>query len=146
MASEPLLSIFFVPVLFVGVWLLVSHSFATTSGWRFLAERYRATDKANGPEFRRQVYRMGDVPERGGVTILRVTPPGLYLFTFIPFRPFHPPLLVPWRVIARVDEGRTLGGRHWVGIELDGITVLRIGTKAFESLAPHIPPLTHAAA
>jgi len=131
------LSLIVLALSFPAVWLLVSHGFADTSGWRLLAERYRTTNRPDGPVLYWQVYRMGSLPD-SGITILSASPVGLYLSRVDLFRLFHPPLLIPWRTITKVAEGRTWWGRDWVDLELDAITVLRVGIKAVQTIALYV--------
>ena len=130
---------------FVAVWLFVNYSFAATSGWHLLAKRYRTTTSPHGPILEWQVYRMGSLQETG-ITILTTSPLGLHLSRVDLFRPFHPPLLIPWHTITKVTEGRTWWGRQWVQLDLDGITGLRVGIRALRAMAPYLPPVANAAA
>ena len=131
---------------FVVVWLLVNYGFATESSWRLLAERYRAASEPSGTSLHGQVYRMGNVSEGWGITVLSVSAAGLYLRRSGLFRPFHHPLLIPWQVISHAGAGRTWWGRDWHALELDAITVLRLSTRAFQIVAPYVGPPANAAA
>ncbi len=138
---------FLVPPFVVGIWLVVNRSLAAESGWTFLADRYGTTDHPDGAVIRGQVYRMGSVPEHNW-TKLTVSPVGLHVSASLFARPFHPPFLVPWHVMTKSAEGRGWGwwGRHWVEVELDAITTIRVGPRAFQAMAPYIPSPDHAAA
>lgn len=88
-------------VLFVG---------ARISGWHELAKHYASADRYAG----RWIAQLDDSGQEGGLEVslrhsvsdnaikLGADPRGLYLRMSLPFRPFHPPLFIPWRDIESV--------------------------------------------
>lgn len=88
-------------VLFVG---------ARISGWHKLAEHYASADRYEG----RWISQLDDSGKEGGLEVslrysvsenaikLGADARGLYLQMSLPFRPFHPPLFIPWRDIESV--------------------------------------------
>ena len=92
------------PFLFLAVFLLVMFLLSAMSGWRRLAHQYRAHGPA--PASRRYLCwgQMGPVYFRNCLTV-GGDERGLYLAVFLPFRLFHPPLLIPWSELhGRVQE------------------------------------------
>jgi hypothetical protein len=73
-----------------------------------------------------------------------VTPTGLALSIFFPFRLLSPPLFIPWRDVESVTEGRfpfvrcvTLRIRnHWSQIRVYGGNLSREVVRAFEEASP----------
>lgn len=125
-----------VPFFAVGLWLLISTSFAVTSGWVLLARQFRANFRPEGRKFRGQVKRMGFVPENR-VTHLIVSDHGLYLYASIPFRFMRPALLIPWSEVRVVRRVKTL---WWYTYDLDlgSITRLRVTRRAYDGLQVYV--------
>lgn len=100
-----LVAVLILGLLFVG---------ARISGWHELAKHYASADRYQG----RWISQPDDSGQEGGLEVslrhsvsenaikLGADPRGLYLQMSLPFRPFHPPLFVPWREIesAGVQE------------------------------------------
>jgi hypothetical protein len=63
-----------------------------------VAGRYRATDVPEGRRFRMQHIAFGWLGYNGCVTII-VSPDGVYLALWPPFRFSHPALLIPWSAL-----------------------------------------------
>lgn len=88
-------------VLFVG---------ARISGWHELAKHYASYDRYEG----RWISQLDDSGQEGGLEVslrhsvsenaikLGADSRGLYLQMSLPFRPFHPPLFIPWGDIKSV--------------------------------------------
>jgi hypothetical protein len=135
---------FWFPFAVLGLWTVGSFLAAEKSDWRLLARKYRAAARPEGQSFRRQVYRVGAVPE-SGVTQLVIAARGLYLAPLLPFRLGRPPMLVPWSAIVGVVSGRSWG-RRWYSLNIDGLTLIRVGAEAFEAMRVHVPTPRDAAA
>jgi hypothetical protein len=88
------------PVLFAGMWLLVSHSLAAMGGWRALAEVYPARSPFTGTRFRLRSARLGGHVNYNSCLTLGAGPAGLYLAVLPMFLVAHPPLLIPWSDIT----------------------------------------------
>ncbi|MFW6158813.1 MAG: hypothetical protein ACOC8E_05590 [Planctomycetota bacterium] len=86
------------PVFFVGMGLLILKVLSVVGGWSELAEAYHHPGAFHGKLYRLQSARFGFVNFSGCLTI-GVSERGLYLAPVIIFRPFHRPLLIPWREI-----------------------------------------------
>ena len=133
------------PFAFAGLWYFINFMLADRSGWRLLVRKYAADARPEGEVFRRQVYKFGDGPENG-VTKIIVSRGGLYLTPFFPFRAGRAPLLIPWRAVTGVVHGQTLWGRDWYNLDVDAVTLIRVGPKAFAAMSGYLPPPTEAAA
>src|SRR5919198_5653126 len=103
------------PVIFGGGWIGISLLLSWISGWRALAERYRATQRCTGVRFwmKSAAMRWG-VGYRSSVNF-GVDSSGLFLSVFPLFRAGHPPLLIPWADISFSRE------RGWLfdGVRLE---------------------------
>jgi hypothetical protein len=82
---------------FVVMWVVVCYLLSIFGGWRMLAERYRSTGNvAAAYAWRGQsgTLRLG-LYYRGCLTI-ETSSEGLRLRVFLPIRPGHAPLFIPW--------------------------------------------------
>jgi hypothetical protein len=95
------------PFFFVAVWFFSLGMIANTSGWAALARKYRCDSSFLGPCKGWTWARIGYASYKGCMWI-GASADGLYLKTgpLFFFRPFHPPLLIPWRDIVSVEEGK----------------------------------------
>ena len=130
------------PFLFVGGWVFVSWLIAKMGGWSRLAEAYRCTNAFEGSSFRCQ---SGGVGKASYSNILTVggDNDGLYLALLFLFRPFHPPLYIPWSEIAmEAKEEKALFFRYRCVIltfaSAPGVT-LKLKAKLLEKLLKRIP-------
>lgn len=98
------------PFFFVGMWLLVL-AILGTMGWSGLARRFPADER---PTDGRAVWgtslRMGSFAgtSYGGCVNLRVGSSGIRFSVWLPFRPFHPPIFLPWSAVESCEERRIL--------------------------------------
>jgi hypothetical protein len=78
------------------IWILVVFLVARLSGWRELADAYPLSTDFTGRklQFQSANFRWGS--NYTGIVQIGADPQGLYLSVFIPFRPGHPPIFVPW--------------------------------------------------
>src|SRR5262245_35744073 len=75
------------------------------SGWWALARAYRHHGHFDGKRRRFRSVRLG-WSNYGGVVTVGTNSEGLYLALFLPFRPGHPPLFIPWAAVsAEVVKG-----------------------------------------
>ncbi|MHC2069269.1 hypothetical protein ACYFX5_17490 [Bremerella sp. T1] len=131
-----LLFLFFVAiVLFISFVLLV---IATLGDWGQLATRFRASDAPKGKYFYCQTAGVGDGSYRGMLTV-GVTEEGLYLAVLLPFRLFHPPLLIPWKEITHVHESHFLAWRNcYLGIGYPEWASIVVYNDVVEAIRPHL--------
>ncbi len=102
-----------------------------------LADRFRAVEKPQGRKIISEVKSCGVVPENR-VTHLIASPAGLYIYASVLFRFLHPPLLIPWPLIAKAKEIKTI---WWSRYEYDlnsvtSIIVTRWAHEIIESVRP----------
>jgi hypothetical protein len=88
---------FFYGLFWIGLLELLSR----LGGWKRGAARYRATDAPQGRRFRMQHIAFGWLDYNGCVTII-VSPDGVYLSLWPPFRLSHPALLIPWSALHAI--------------------------------------------
>lgn len=125
-------------LLFIGGLLFaIDGLFSTISGWRRLASRFRASETPSGPRIRRQVVKMGSVPE-AGVTHMVPSAQGLYLWAGPRYRLFRPPLLIPWTAVSTIGDHRTLCWKRY-DLNLADVTTIRISQRAYEILRQFLP-------
>ena len=94
------LPIEFFPVLFVPMWVLVCLLVARIGGWSLLAEIYRSSEPFEGSKWRFQSAQMRWWMNYNNCLTVGTNSRGLYLATFLLFRPGHPPLFVPWTDVS----------------------------------------------
>jgi hypothetical protein len=92
----------FVPFL-AGLWLGVLHLLSALGGWRALASRYAAGAMPAGERFAFRSAHLGGV-SYGACLRITAGPGGLGLAVLPPFRPGHPPLVVPWPDVRAESE------------------------------------------
>jgi hypothetical protein len=93
------------PLLFAGLWFLMSQFFAFVGGWRELARSYRAVGEPRGETYSSRSARLGAVDYRSCVRFV-AGPLGLFVSLLFLFRSGRDPLFVPWQgVSAAVHHG-----------------------------------------
>ncbi len=80
------------------------------SGWALLAKRHAAGDIAEGTELPVDELTVGHSTYRGPALRVLATAAGLALVPHVAFRRRHPPLLLPWTVMASLPI--PAGARH----------------------------------
>lgn len=115
----------FVGFALVGCFTLLVLAFL--GDWGILAKSFRAREKPRGKYFYLRSSAVGMVGYRRMLTV-GVTDKGLYLSVLFPFRPLHPPLLIPWSEIKEVHENKfyswrnyylSIGYPEWASITID---------------------------
>ncbi|NUO64712.1 MAG: hypothetical protein HOQ11_01320 [Gemmatimonadaceae bacterium] len=134
--APPLALMILFPFAFIAVWLGVGALLSEIGGWARLARRFPGGPRPAGPRVRGQVVGMGPVGENG-VTNLIPTAEGLYLYSNPLFRFHRPPVMVPWAEIRDEGERGVLWWRS-VGLDLGGVTLLRVRARAMPALAPYL--------
>jgi hypothetical protein len=97
----------FFPVVFVVALLLSSWR----SGWRLLALRFRAREPFRGESWGWQSARFRWRCNYGNCLKVGANQESLYLSIALPFRLFHPALLIPWQEIE-VVTGKLIFGYY----------------------------------
>lgn len=107
----------FFPLFVVG-WFTICALLALLSGWKALAERFRAPAQVSGERFRFASASMRIVPwfpvNYSSCLVVTVGSSGLGLSVFFPFRFLSPGLLIPWSQVESVEEKSGLFGRRAV--------------------------------
>ena len=94
------------PVLFVGlVWIILA-VLSVMSGWRTLAERYRAQGKPQGRRVSGSVIM--NLVSYQNFAALRIGGEGISVALTLPFKSLHPPLFIPWSEVAGCESTRIL--------------------------------------
>lgn len=95
---------------FVLLWCTVSAILAFGGGWFGLARRYRGRPA----EMVRSITMAsgsfdGLGAHYGNCLTVSVSPAGIGLSVVLPFRAFHPPVLIPWSAIEQCESWKWLG-------------------------------------
>lgn len=132
------------PFFFVGLWVLVSYQVAQ-KGWAAFAARYGGAGRPEGPAFGSPYTRFNKSGQGSYGNVVRVvpSPDGLWFSTMILFRAFHPPFMIPWSCVTRVEPlsfWYFKGYRIHIQDEAGEITV-RLRWTFREALLKHRPEL-----
>jgi hypothetical protein len=111
------------PIVFVAGWTAILLLFAYVGGWQRLSEKYRFDDIFPSSCQGWQWGKFGWI-EYKGCLWTAVDARGLYLKTgpLFFFRAFHPPLLIPWSDIRRVEE-KKIWWLSTLSVELNNLDV-----------------------
>ena len=97
----------FVP-LFLAMLLGIAALLSVASGRRALARRFPAVTPIEGEQFHFASAKMGRVPwfpvNYGGCLIVTVTPKGLAVSIYMPFRLLCPEFFLPWTQVESVED------------------------------------------
>jgi hypothetical protein len=103
--------LFFAPVFVVLVICAVFLTISRLGGWALLGRRFRATEPCHGESWSWQSGQFRGWCNYNHCLTVGVNPEALYLSVQIPFRLFHPALLIPWREIE-VETGKAFFGLY----------------------------------
>jgi hypothetical protein len=107
--SQHLLVFYSFVALFICFWLVMGCLLSLLGGWHSLAKAYRNNAKSSGKSFSfaKMLLGTGSMPMsyRSCMTI-RLDSIGMSLSVFLPFRFFHPPLLIPWNAVSSCRQER----------------------------------------
>jgi hypothetical protein len=126
------------PLVFAAVWLLALRVASLMAGWDRLARRYRADGPFDGRLFRFQSAWFRWATHYGGCMTFGVSPAGLYMVPFLPFRPFHPALLIPWAAVTPAGPRGTFLRRYRLtfpgcpGVHVD------VPQRTFDRMVDHL--------
>jgi hypothetical protein len=98
------------PVLFAAFWTAICLGIAR-AGWSSLAASYRSREAFDGETRHFRSAQIGSSAYRSCLT-MGARPWGLYLSVLFPFRPGHPPLLIPWQDISATETKRGFGSGY----------------------------------
>lgn len=94
-------------IVFPAFWCVANALAARMSGWHSLAEIYRAADDIEGECFRFASMSSGSGLFRtnySGCMVFVIGRRGFRLSPFFLFRPFHPPLFIPWSKVISIES------------------------------------------
>lgn len=106
--------IYLAPLAALGVWNAVLFAVSRVSGWSALAEIYAADDDFDGRTLRMQsiVMMRGKMPSSyGNIATIGADSYALRLSMPFFFRPFHPPLRIPFSDLSSAAKRVLLGER-----------------------------------
>jgi hypothetical protein len=95
------------PIYFVLLWSSVVFMLSRLGGWHALATNFPSAAEPQGQKFRTTSARIGWT-NYNNCLIAIVADNGLFLHPWLPFRMFHPPLLIPWSAFSPLDEKKLL--------------------------------------
>jgi hypothetical protein len=93
---------------FILFWCALLFLIAALTGWMRLARGFRETSTFTGPIWGCQSARMRWGSHYGSCLNVGADVMGLKLSVLFLFRPFHPPLFIPWSEIAVGERGKVL--------------------------------------
>jgi hypothetical protein len=123
-------------LVFIAVSVPIGAAMAGAGGWRALAERYPALNTAPLKEER---YRFTSIRTGGGLlgtatyescVMVGVSPQGLSLALWAPFRLLHPPLFLPWEALESCRSIECLWGKATLLTVRDGGNLTFTGRAA----------------
>jgi hypothetical protein len=107
------------PFFFVGMWLIVSFVISHL-GWRSFSRRYSSQVRPAGIAYNSPSSWFGILGHYHNVVRVVFTDTGVYFYVMFLFRAFHPPFLVPWESVKRVEKkDGFFGSYYWLEIAND---------------------------
>jgi hypothetical protein len=99
----PVIPLFFV-LFFFGIWTLVCF-LVSRRGWHSFSSRYPVESRPPGQAYSATRSWFGSLlgSYKNAVRIV-FTDAGLYFYVLFLFRAFHPPFLVPWASVRRIEK------------------------------------------
>lgn len=92
-------------IYFILIWSLVHYLLSKISGWAAVAKRHRRQKATHGKLYPFAAMDMGEA-RHSGTLFVRVGTEGIDISIFLPFRLFHPPLLIPWNAFDSCKRTR----------------------------------------
>lgn len=101
----------FIPF-FVLFWCAILFLVSAVSGWMALAQKFRLNSMFSGPSWGFQSAYKRWMGHYGNCLNVGADPTGLKFSILFPFRPGHPPLLLPWSEISVERRSKFLSFRQ----------------------------------
>jgi hypothetical protein len=133
MSKTTILILVAFPVYFSVLWCLILWIIALSGGWKKLANRYAMPGNFQGQVLRFQSARL-NWSNYSNVLSIGLSERGLYLSPMAIFRPFHPPLFIPWEEIEAEPFQRAM----WRGYQLRFRAVPGVTLELFQGTFQHI--------
>jgi hypothetical protein len=121
------------PFYFITLWCFILWIISLSGGWRKLADRYTMPGDFQGQILRFQSARL-NWSNYSNILRIGLSEHGLYLSPMALFRPFHPPLFIPWEEIEAEPFQRAM----WRGYQLRFRTVPGVTMELFQGTFQHI--------
>lgn len=99
------------PLMFAGLWSFALFVSSAVGGWWKLSNRFRADGPAGGEAFSMLNGRLRCI-NYSFVLKAALSERGLHLSVLFLFRPFHPPLFIPWESIRNVRRESVFFSRY----------------------------------
>ena len=90
------------PFVFCGMWIFVSMLLSVIGGWKTLAASYPDSSRNRDYSHTFQGGKMG-LANYNGILMIGGDESGLHLAVMILFRPFHPPISIPWEDVHNLE-------------------------------------------
>jgi hypothetical protein len=107
------------PAIVLVLWFVVLRALSMVSGWAMLSRRFRTASPSPAGSRHSVSGRLGWVGFRSSLTVGH-SASGLYLSVFFVFRPFYPPLLIPWGSIRRRSPRKESSFSTYDSLEIQG--------------------------
>jgi len=102
---------------FVGIWVMVTF-IISRAGWNSFATRYPASTPPGGKIYTCTRAWFGNYLARyNNIVRVTFTDTGVYFHVLFLFRAFHPPFLVPWTSVKRIEKKKVL--LFWTRYQMD---------------------------
>lgn len=101
----------FVLIVVIGGFFVISYLISRMSGWALLARRFRASEPFQGESWGWQSGRFRGWCGYNNCLRVGASEEGLFLAVALPFRLFHPSLMIPWQEIE-VGKGKIFFGLY----------------------------------
>ncbi|MDQ8205749.1 hypothetical protein [Pelagicoccus sp. SDUM812003] len=137
MDSELPIPEYLFPIAFPAFWCLILFFLANSSGWRRVAKTFSFEGIIDGEYYRFQSANVSGV-SFGGALEMGVNDVGLILVPFLPFRPFHKKLLIPWEYLRAEKYDRFLFSGYKIILTKDERFYLTISEKQFSRMKDRI--------
>ena len=135
MAPADQTMLYWFPLIFVGMWLLITTILGVFSGWFELQRHYQPSDEPALVTLRRRSGSMGFGVGLNGILTLSACASGLRVGIWRIFGPFQRPFLVPWHEIEAKQTTRFFVPRSILTFGKPAVGVLRISARTWQRLA-----------
>jgi hypothetical protein len=108
------------PIAFGGLWCFVAWLLSHIGGWAKIAEIYPAVSRPDGIHCWGRNLQIRPFANYSGCMNVTVSPQGIFMIPFAPFRFGHRPLLIPWNCVGPLEEESFFVRFHFLSIEAAG--------------------------
>jgi hypothetical protein len=108
-------------LLFPTCWIGFGALMSFLGGWHQLASRFRASSGIEGRKFRFASMQLGYSAGYDHCIFITVGRSGVHLSIFFLFRPFNPPLFIPWSVVEEVRHTKFLFLPLYTDLRIKGL-------------------------